>query len=350
VLAGCSTFLELLVGRPVAVAHPGANLLRNPGFESFKGDAEAPYLHDDGKASTRGVANGWVVSPGSQLIATSISKEATEGGFSQRVDVRAVRPDRQVPSVAFTQPHGRLRLKGSTQYELGAWVKGRGAASLSVVLNDGESRTLGSEVVLTDTWQYVQMAFATPRRVRNVGELIRFGQGRGTSGAGGVAKGDWILIDGFSLRASMPRSGSVSPQAISSIAERGAAGTSPGAKVIAAALTLVRAGTMVKGGCWDWVNRAYNDAGYPVKKRRAVFQSKPEGPYVNIALIEPGDWISFRNLTYGEIGHSALFVDWIDFDRHSAITLEYAGENRELPGRYREYDIFMCYFVTRPVD
>jgi len=186
--------------------------------------------------------------------------------------------------------------------------------------------------------------------VRNVRELLRFGEDGDSAGAGGAAEGDWILIDRFSLRASVPRLGSVTPDAISSIAERRAAGVTPGAKVVAAALALVRSGTVVKGGCWDWVNRAFNDAGYPAKKRRAVFQSKPEGPYVNAALIEPGDWISFRNLTYGEIGHSALFVDWIDFDRHSAITMEYAGENREVPGRFREYDIFECYLVTRPVE
>jgi hypothetical protein len=350
VLASCSTFLDLLEGGAVGAAPPGGNLLRNPGFERFTGDAETPYLHDDGRASAQGVANDWEVSPGPRVIATSISREAHEGRFSQRVDVRAVPPDRRSPCVGFTQPHGKLRLRGGTQYELAAWVKGRGVASLSVVLNDGESRTLGSKVALTDTWQHIQMVFATPKRVRNVRELLRFGEDGDSAGAGCAAEGDWILVDGFHLRAGVPRLGRLTPDAISSIAERRAVGAAPGAKVVAAALALVRSGTVVKGGCWDWVNRAFNDAGYPAKKRRAVFQSKPEGPYVNAALIEPGDWISFRNLTYGEIGHSALFVDWIDFDRHSAITMEYAGENREVPGRFREYDIFECYIVTRPVE
>src|SRR4030042_3099187 len=86
VLAGCSTFLDVLEGRPVANATPGVNLLRNPGFESFKGNAETPFVHDDGKASSRGVAADWVVCPGSQVISTSISKEAAEGRSSQRVD------------------------------------------------------------------------------------------------------------------------------------------------------------------------------------------------------------------------------------------------------------------------
>jgi hypothetical protein len=211
------------------------------------------------------------------------------------------------------------------------------------MLNDDEPSTLGAKVVLNDTWQRLQMSFATPRKVRNIRELIRFGDG-------GAAEGDWLLLDGVSLLESASRLGSLSPQAISAIAERKAAGDSTGAKVIAAALALVKNGTVVKGGCWDWVNRAYNDAGFTAKKRRTVFQSKPEGPYVNTALIRPGDWISFRNLTYGEIGHSAIFVDWLDFERNSAITVEYAGENREIPGRYREYDIFKCYGVLRPAE
>ncbi len=148
-----------------------------------------PFLHEDGKGSSRGVASDWVVSPGSQQIATSVSVDAKEGGFSQRVDVRAVMPDRTTPYVAFTQSQSRLRLKGATQYELAGWVKGRGTASLSVVVNDNESRTLGTKVVLTDTWQYVQMAFATPNRVRNVRELIRFGESGAVAGTAVSSKG-----------------------------------------------------------------------------------------------------------------------------------------------------------------
>jgi hypothetical protein len=350
ILAGCSTFLELLEGRPVAAGQPQANLLRNPSFESTKGKVETPFTHKDGKASSQGVAADWVVSPGAQTITTSVSKDAVKGEVSQRIDVQTVQPDRQNPCVAFSQSQNKLRLKGNTQYELAAWVKGRGVASLSVMLNDYESRALGTKVVLNDTWQYIQMVFTTPKRVRNIRELIRLGDGGNSPNVGGVAEGDWMLVDGASLQISVPRLSRLSSEAISSIAERRAAGDTPGAKVVAAALALVRNGTVVKGGCWDWVNRAFNDAGYPAKKRQTVFQSKPEGPYVNPALIRPGDWISFRNLTYGEIGHSAIFVDWIDFEKHSCITLEYAGENREIPGRYREYDIFKCYIVMRPVD
>jgi hypothetical protein len=330
VLTGCSTFRDLLEGPSAAAGQPLSNLLRNPSFESFK-------------PSSRGVASDWVVREGYTTLETSLSKDAFRGDVAQRIDVLAIEPGREDPWVGITQSPWKPRLKGNAQYEISAWVKGRGTAALSVILNDDASATLGAKVVLDDAWQYLQMSFATPNRVRNIRELVRFGDG-------GLAEGDWLQIDGVSLLASASRLGSLLPQAITSIAERKAIGASTGAKVIAAAVALVKNGTVVKGGCWDWVNRAYNDAGFTAKKRRTVFQSKPEGPYVNHALIRGGDWISFSNLTYGEIGHSAIFVDWLDFERHSALTVEYAGENREIPGRYREYDIFKCYIVVRPAE
>ena len=129
--------------------------------------------------------------------------------MSQRIDVLSVQPDRRDPWVAITQSQKKLRLKGDTQYEITAWVKGRGTASLSVMLNDDESAALGAKVVLDETWQRLQMSFATPGRVRNVRELIRLGDG-------GIAEGDWWQIDGVSLLASASRLGSLSPQAISS--------------------------------------------------------------------------------------------------------------------------------------
>ena len=123
-------------------------LVRNPSFESFK-------------ASSRGVAADWVVSAGSQTIATSLSKDAFRGEVSQRIDVLSVQPDRRDPWVAITQSQKKLRLKGDTQYEITAWVKGRGTASLSVMLNDDESAALGAKVVLDETWQRLEMSFAT---------------------------------------------------------------------------------------------------------------------------------------------------------------------------------------------
>ncbi len=123
-----------------------------------------------------------------------------------------------------------------------------------------------------------------------------------------------------------------------------------GARVLAAGLDMLEKRTIVVGSCWDYVNRVYTNAGYPANKRYSVYASREAGPYINPLLILPGDWIQFRNLTFGSVGHSAIFAGWIDFDRRIAITIEYAGQNRNEPGRYREYDITKCYGLIRGKD
>jgi hypothetical protein len=134
------------------------------------------------------------------------------------------------------------------------------------------------------------------------------------------------------------------------IARQHAKGKGPGAKVIGAALRLLENGTVVVGSCWDYVNRAYDDAGFTSKKRSVVWKEPEGGPYIDPTSVRPGDWIMFRNLTFGNIGHSSIFVEWIDIEKRSALTIEYAGQNRRIPGRFREYDITKCYCVLRGSD
>jgi hypothetical protein len=126
-----------------------------------------------------------------------------------------------------------------------------------------------------------------------------------------------------------------------------AKGDTAGARVLDAGLDMLEKGTIVVGSCWDYVNRVYTDAGFTADKRLTLYRTKETGPYIDPLLILPGDWIQFRNLTFGSIGHSAIFAGWIDFDRRIAITIEYAGQNRNEPGRYREYDITKCYGLLR---
>jgi hypothetical protein len=131
------------------------------------------------------------------------------------------------------------------------------------------------------------------------------------------------------------------------IAWRRSEGGSAGAAVLRTALRMMEEKTIVKGACWDWVNKAFNDAGFPSADRETLFKGTEKGPYADPTLIKPGDWLYFVNLTFGNVGHSAIFVDWIDFDRRSAMTMEYIGQNREMPGRFREYDIIKCYAIFR---
>jgi hypothetical protein len=147
--------------------------------------------------------------------------------------------------------------------------------------------------------------------------------------------------------ADAPRAGDLTVGSAAVIAKRRSAGASTGAAVLRTALDMMEKKTVVVGACWDFVNKAFNDAGFPSSKRETVFKGTEKGPYADPTLIKPGDWLYFVNLTFGNVGHSAIFVEWIDFDKRSAITIEYIGQKKEMPGRFREYDITKCYAIFR---
>ena len=126
-----------------------------------------------------------------------------------------------------------------------------------------------------------------------------------------------------------------------------AKGNTPGARVLANALQKIKAKAIIKGSCYDWINLVYKECGYKGKKRKRIFRGKETGPYANPLLLQPGDWIMFKNLTYGEIGHSGIFLGWLDFEKRSAIVIGYAGQKRTMPGRFREYDITRLFGILR---
>lgn len=135
--------------------------------------------------------------------------------------------------------------------------------------------------------------------------------------------------------------------------KRAEAKASPaGAKVLAAARVMtVDERSILPGACWDYVNAAWNRAGYTAKKRQTVFKGgKRTGPYAEAAQIQPGDWVYFINHSYGDIEHSALFVDWADVGAKSAYMLSYAGEKRAETARYLLYDLRSAYQVIRAKD
>ncbi len=106
---------------------------------------------------------------------------------------------------------------------------------------------------------------------------------------------------------------------------------------------------IVRGGCWDYANAVYNRAGFPPGKRRVVFKgTQKKGPYADIDLFQPGDWLYYVNHWYGRIEHSAIFVDWIDYDNKEALMLSYGGEKRNEPARYMPYDLSNVYYIVRP--
>lgn len=131
------------------------------------------------------------------------------------------------------------------------------------------------------------------------------------------------------------------------VAMRHAQEKTPGAKVLQTAIAMVNAGEIILGSCGDYVNAVYTRAGFTAEKRGNVYLQPETGPYAEPSILKPGDWVMYKNLPYGEIGHSAIFVEWIDFQKRSALTIEYVGNSRSVPGRYREADLTKLWGVVR---
>lgn len=104
---------------------------------------------------------------------------------------------------------------------------------------------------------------------------------------------------------------------------------------------------ILPGSCWDYANAVYDRAGYSWGKRENVFKSVKSGPYADVRKIRNGDWLYYVNHSYGDIEHSAIFVDWIDIDNKLALMLSYGGEKRHEPARYIIYELSSVYEITR---
>jgi hypothetical protein len=117
--------------------------------------------------------------------------------------------------------------------------------------------------------------------------------------------------------------------------------------VLVTAHRMVTRGVIVRGSCWDYLNAAFKQAGYPPQKRRIVFKRPKRGPYADVSRIRPGDWLYYINHSYGNIEHSGLFIGWINRARKQGLILSYGGERRNKPGRYRAYDLSSVYHIVR---
>jgi hypothetical protein len=123
----------------------------------------------------------------------------------------------------------------------------------------------------------------------------------------------------------------------------------PGQAVLAAGHRIaVTERRVIQGSCWDFVNAVYLAAGFPEADRAAVFQGAQAGPYADPAAIQPGDWVMHRNLEYGEVEHSSIFVQWLDRAGSLALTLDYAGMDRKVTGRYSEHRYTKVFAILRP--
>lgn len=126
--------------------------------------------------------------------------------------------------------------------------------------------------------------------------------------------------------------------------------TPEGRKILTTSRSMVEKGEILKGGCWDFINTVYNRAGFPSQKRVSIFKSKKNGPYVNQKLIQAGDWLYYINHSYKKIDHSGVFISWVNFENKVALIMSYAGEKRNSPARYQNYDLSNVYSIIRPAS
>lgn len=124
--------------------------------------------------------------------------------------------------------------------------------------------------------------------------------------------------------------------------------TPEGAEVLEVGKEMVNDGEILSGSCWDYINKVYNRAGFPYKKRRYVFKNSARGPYASKRLIEPGDWLYYINHSYHKVVHSGIFVRWQNYSRSQALILSYPGESRSRPGNFKTYNISNVYTIIRP--
>ena len=87
------------------------------------------------------------------------------------------------------------------------------------------------------------------------------------------------------------------------IAKKNAQSNTSGGSILNTAVEMIEQEIIVIGACWDYINQVYDTAGFPESKRKNIFSGSKEGPFADPALIQPGDWIMYKNLPYGEISH-----------------------------------------------
>jgi hypothetical protein len=121
-----------------------------------------------------------------------------------------------------------------------------------------------------------------------------------------------------------------------------------GKSILSTGRTMIEKRQIVKGSCWDYANKVYNNAGYPPSERVTPLKSKIKGPYADLSRLSPGDWLYFINYSFKEIDHSGIFVEWTDYESKRAVVLSYVGGRKKKPGNYKIYDLKHVYYIIRP--
>ena len=126
----------------------------------------------------------------------------------------------------------------------------------------------------------------------------------------------------------------------------------PGRHVILTARGMMARGERIQGSCYRYLSEVFERAGHDHwRTRRVVYHEGRAGPYGNLDLIRPGDWLYIVNHPERTpVGtHSVLFVGWQDRSRGYAHVIEHSGWGAPSAGRERTYDVSRTYRIIRPV-
>ncbi len=126
----------------------------------------------------------------------------------------------------------------------------------------------------------------------------------------------------------------------------------PGRHVIAVARRMMAQRETVQGSCYRYLSEVFSRAGHEGwRDRRVVYREGRNGPYANLDLIRPGDWLYIVNHPERTpVGtHSVLFVSWSDRGRGVANVIEHSGWGAPSAGRERTYEVTRTYRIVRPI-
>lgn len=126
----------------------------------------------------------------------------------------------------------------------------------------------------------------------------------------------------------------------------------PGRNVILTARQMMARNDVVQGSCYRYISEVFARAGHTGwRTRRVVYQGRRTGPYADLDLIRPGDWLYIVNHPERTpVGtHSVLFVGWQDRARGYARVIEHSGWGAPSAGQERGYDVSRTYRITRPI-
>lgn len=126
----------------------------------------------------------------------------------------------------------------------------------------------------------------------------------------------------------------------------------PGRHVIATARGMMARNEAVQGSCYRYLSEVFARAGHEGwRTRRVVYREGLLGPYADLDLIRPGDWLYIVNHPESTpVGtHSVLFVSWDDRARGYAQVIEHSGWGAPSAGDERSYDVSRTYRIVRPI-